>query len=209
MQRNRDFLTIIAAQGRGKTTKLMELINSRLKQNERFIVIVPDTSEPTWFPYEIIFADELEQNFDVNFTGVICLEFEFKKTIPFLADLMKNNKLKSFSLVMDDPSFVEDYQDKELKYIMSRRRQFDFDMFTTGHTYDSLPPLFYRYLSLFCISHIDSPISLRTKHLGENYHFHKNKIIEVNRLTGNDKEKKCYHNFYVFRKNGKNLNDLS
>jgi hypothetical protein len=195
-----EFVEIIAAPGRGKSTDLEKVINS--KANERFLVIIPDTSEPLWHKYPLINGDDIEEEFNPDFEGVLCVEQEEKLTFPYLYKLFKEEKLKGLNLILDDPVYAEEYCEKELVRILKRKRQYDIDIFSTSHSYDEVPPKFFSFITIYSLGYTEGELNNRRGNLGSSYSKHLEHHNEVNRLAGIDKSKPEYYLRRAFRKNG-------
>ena len=181
MERLEEFAVIIGAPGRGKTTTEVNVIQQKLKVDERTIVVVPDQSEKAWYPYyPVINADKLEKDFDVNFTGVKIIEYEEKSTFPFLYDLLEKGIIKDLNIVLDDPFYVEEGRpEKELMRIIKRRRQYSIDVFTTAHDFDNIPKAFFTYLTVFGLMYTSAPIINRVKQVSEGILQHKKEIDKI------------------------------
>lgn len=200
MERHPEFVEIIAAPARGKSTDLEKIINS--KPNERFLVIIPDTSEPLWHKYPVINGDDLEEEFDPNFEGVLCIEQEEKVTFPYLYQLFKDEELKGLNLILDDPVYAEEYCEKELIRILKRKRQYDIDIFSTSHSYDEVPPKFFSFITIFSLGYTEGELKNRKGNLGSAYNVHLQYHEEINAIAGTDKSDPNYYYRRAFRKNG-------
>lgn len=204
MKRLEEFIAIIGAPGRGKTTALINTIKAKLRAGERTIVIVPDQSESAWFPYyPVINAESLKEKFNVNFKGILIVEYEEKLTFPFLYNLLQNGIIKNLNIVFDDPFYVEEGRpEKALMRIIKRRRQYSADVFTTSHSMDNIPKVFFPYLTAFGLLPTDAPIENRVKQVSKKIIQHKEEIDDIGDVKFGHKN---YHYMRWFRRNGELL----
>lgn len=204
MERVEEFAVIIGAPDRGKTTIEVNKILEKLAVGERTIVIIPDQSEKAWYPYyPVINAEKLETNFDVNFTGIVIIEYEEKVTFPFLYNLFEKKIIKDLNLVLDDPFYVEEGRpEKELMRIIKRKRQYSIDIFTTSHDFDNIPKAFFTYLTTFCLLYTSAPIINRLRQVSEGILKHKK---EIDNIANVPKGHPNYHYKRWFKKDGKLL----
>jgi hypothetical protein len=206
MSRYADFTEIIATAGRGKTTQLLNILKHKVERNnERCLVVIPDGSEKAWFDYPTIFHDDLETDFDPNFTGIVCIEYEENITFPFLYDQFKNHGLSNLNLVLDDPHYAEGRPEKEIRMILARKRQWAIDIFSNAHSYDQVPPIFFPYITIFGLGYTEAEIVNRRKQLGMDYETHCRIRQQVNDYAGRDNSRPEYFNFIYFLKNGEIL----
>ncbi len=203
MERYADFTEFISAQGRGKTKQLIDILNFKVNsKGERALVILPDMSEQAWFDYPTIYADDLEELFDKDFTGVVCIEYEENQTFPFLYNQFKYEGLKRLNLVLDDPHYVEGRPEKELIRILARKRQYEIDIFSNAHSYDQVPAIFFPYISIFAVGFTETEIVNRKQQLGGDFPIHSKLRKSINFYAGTDKTKPEYFNFLYFKRNG-------
>jgi hypothetical protein len=202
-KRYADFTEIIGTAGRGKTTQLLNILNYKVqKKGERCLVVIPDGSEKAWFDYPTIFSDDLETDFDINFEGILCIEYEENLTFPFLYKKFKHDGLANLNLVLDDPFYAEGRPEKEIRMILARKRQWAIDIFSNSHSYDQVPPIFFPYITIFGLGYTEAEIVNRRKQLGEHFDIHCRMRNAVNKFAGLDKSKPEYYNFVYFLKNG-------
>jgi hypothetical protein len=206
MERYADFTEFISAQGRGKTKNLVDILKYKVEvKGERAIVILPDTSEPAWFDYPIIYSDDLEETFDKDFKGIICIEYEENETFEFLYNQFKRSGLKRLNFVLDDPYYVEGRPEKPLIRILARKRQYEIDIFSNAHSYDQVPAIFFPYISIFAVGFTETEIVNRKQQLGADYPVHCKLRRNINAYAGTDKTNKNYYNFLFFKRNGEIL----
>ena len=204
MERAEEFVVIIGASDRGKTTTELGIIKAILSAGERTIVIVPDQSEKAWYSYyPVINAEKLESDFDVNFTGIKILEYEDKVTFPFLYNLFEKGIIKDLNIVLDDPFYVEEGRpEKELMRIIKRKRQYSIDIFTTAHDFDNIPKAFFTYLTVFGLHYTSAPIINRLRQVSEGILRQKKQIDNIANVP---KGHKNYHYKRLFKKDGTEL----
>lgn len=207
MSQNRyaDFITFVAAPGRGKTKLLIDAIKQKLKNGERVLVVLPDQSEPAWFPWYtngVIDAEDLEKKFNPNFKGVCLVEYEEKLTFPFLYKLFKSGKLKDLDLVLDDPQYVGEKPEKELIRILSRKRQHGTDIWSNFHSHDQIPTKFFQYITIYGVGYTEAEIILRKEQLGE---VHKKIKQQVDSIANVPKGHKNYYHFHFCNKLGEKI----
>ena len=200
-----EFVEIIAAPGRGKTHQLIQILETKLNAGERSLVIVPDGSEPAWFNYPTIFSDDLEEKFNPNFKGILCIEYEEKLTLPFVYKLFKEGKLKDLNFVLDDPFYCDPRPEPEIRKILARKRQYMIDCFSNAHSYDRVPPLFFSYITIFGLGYTETGIVNRREQLEPDYTSHVQKRGEVNAIANVEKDNINYHHFQYYRRDGKNI----
>jgi len=201
MVRIEEFAVIIGAPGRGKSTSLLDIIKAKQSVGERTIVVVPDQSEKTWYPYyPVINAEDLDSKFDLKFKGVQIIEYEEKITFPFLYDLLKSGKLRDLNLVLDDPFYVEEGRpENQLMRIIKRRRQNKLDVFTTAHDFDNIPKAFFAYLTVFGLHYTSAPIKNRKDQVSYEIKKHK---LEIDIQANVDRSNPEYYHKRFFRLDG-------
>lgn len=200
-----EFTEIIAAAGRGKTTLLINILETKLKAGERSLVIVPDLSEPAWFNYPTIMSDDLETEFNPDFKGILCIEYEEKVTFPFIYKLFKEAKLKDLNLVLDDPFYCDPTPESHIMKILARKRQYMIDIFSNAHSYDRVPPKFFTYITLFCLGYTEASILNRKEELAEFYSAHVQKKAEIDRIANVPKGHPNYYYFEFYKKDCSSL----
>lgn len=199
------FTFIAGAPGRGKTTVLLQLLTQLVNGGDRALVILPDQSEPAWFPYyPVINAEDLEEQFNPNFTGICCIEWEEKITFPFLLKLFKKGLLKDLNLVLDDPTYAAspNRPEKELIRIMSRKRQYCIDIWSNAHSYDQIPQTFFQYITVYGLMFTDGEIINRLNQVPHHVPIKK----RIDAIAGQRKENNPnYHYIEFFTKDGEKL----
>ena len=199
------FIMILGAQGRGKTTVLLDALKHKISLEDRALVILPDQSEKAWFPYyPVINSEDLEEQFDPNFKGICLIEWEEKITFPFLLKLFKSGKLKNLNLVLDDPQYMlpPNRPEKEIIRICSRTRQYGIDIWSNAHGYDQIPPSFISYITVYGLMYTRGDIINRADQLGH----HAPIVKRVNQIAGETPENNPnFHYIEFFNKNGEKL----
>lgn len=201
--REPDFIEIIAAPGRGKTTLLINALKERLKNGDRVLIVLPDQSEAAWVPFikrfGVINAENLEEQFNPNFKNVCLVEFEEKITFEFLFNQFKKGVLKDLILVLDDPQYLNSSPEKALIRILSRKRQFKADIFSNAHSFDQVPQKFFQYITLYGLGHTTAEIILRKDQLPKAIIDLKKRVDNISNVP---KGKPNYYYYEFFNKFG-------
>jgi hypothetical protein len=205
-ERPAEVFAIIGAPNRGKTTFLIDKLTYLMDNcNDRVLLIVPELNEKAWFPFFkdnplLEFGCNLEEKFNPTWKGVQIMEYEEDVTFPFLWEKLRScQEFKNFNLVLDDPIYMEERPEKKIPYVIKRKRQNEFDVWTTAHSFDDLPRKLLSLITVYIVGHTLDEITLRKTQLG---HFTpiKNRINqETNVPFGN----KAYHIFKAFHRDGK------
>lgn len=216
MVKNRyaEFFEIIADPGRGKTELLINALLSKLRSGDRALIVLPDQSEPAWFPFyreskptakypfiinNLIDADELEEKFNPNFEGIQLIEFEEKSTFPLLYKYFKAGQLKNLNLVFDDPQYLGSKPEKEMIRILSRKRQYSCDIWSNAHSHDQVPNSFFQYITVYGLGHTSAEIINRKDQLPKSHLTIKK---EVDRIANVERGNPKYYFFTFYKKDG-------
>lgn len=196
------FTMILGAQGRGKTTLMLNAIKHKLSLGGRALVVLPDQSEKAWYPYyPVINSDELEEKFNPNFTGVCLIEWEDRITFPFLLKKFKAGILKDLDLVLDDPQYMlpPNRPEKEVIRLCSRTRQYGVDIWSNAHGYDQIPLPFIQYITTYGLMYTRGDITNRANQLGHHIPI----MQRVNEIAGESRTNNPnYHYVEFFTKDG-------
>jgi len=145
-----------AMPGAGKTDILIDLVNRKLKASTRALIVDPDGAEQKWDRFKRIEGGITQ--LDPKFTGAVVIDYDEKAkgvegTFEFLWNkLIKPGKLKNFTLVLDDPNvYAKDKLIPELTNLLRRKRQHNYEILTTAHSWGETPKSFLRFIDIFLL----------------------------------------------------------
>jgi energy-coupling factor transporter ATP-binding protein EcfA2 len=167
MKRTRDaqFTALIGKPGCGKSTLLKKIVDNQLAKSDRVIIVDPNLDEKTWYSYP--FTEEPEK-IKPNFTGAIAIPYVEKVTFPKIKKLIWDEGVKGVTLVLDDANvYSEGRPEQELRQLLMRKRQTETDIYTTGHSFGSIPQFFFRYITIWGIYPTLSPSKERAAVMGK------------------------------------------
>lgn len=188
--RRSEIIGFIGYFGSGKTTKAKELLNFKVNNGSRALIITPDDSE--WLDVDQVKIPSVEL---ITFEGLRKIIFDDNSIIERLAD--NRFGFKNGILVFDDcRTFLDAQVDKTLRNIVLRPRQRMLDIIYIVHGFREVPPAFLTYTSTFFLFNTKDSIETRKKDLGMNYDILKQHQIEINKEAGNDE-----HYFRIIKNN--------
>lgn len=171
MSRQPKMYGVFAKPGAGKSTKLIQMINARLSNGDRTLVVDPDGCEPSWDKFTRYDSMDEVPN---DFTGVAVVMYEEKKTFAEIKRRCVAKELVDFMLVLDDAnSYAHPTPEPELKYLITRKRQFGMDILITAHGWGQCPNVFLQFIDIYVLGPTDSSpherISVLTKAVAERH----------------------------------------
>ena len=142
--------------GSGKTTKLIEAVNAKLKNGGRVLIVDPDGAEEAWDKFKRL--DKGINDLKPDFKGAVVIDYDPQSktttgTFEHLwNELIKPGKLKNFTLVLDDPNvYAKDKLIPELINLLRRKRQHNYDIFTTSHGWGETPKRFFDFIDIYIV----------------------------------------------------------
>lgn len=199
---------VMAMPGAGKTTKLVEVVQAKLKAGGRVLIIDPDGAEEAWDRFKRLEGGI--KKLKPDFKGAVVVDYDEKQgkedgTFEHLwKELIKPGKLKNFTLVLDDPNvYAKDRLIPELTNLLRRKRQHNYDIITTSHGHGETPRSFIRFIDVWVLGPTSMGPEDRKDLLGnDKTRLHNQWKTKADAEGREAKAKGRKHRFFAFDKDG-------
>lgn len=176
--RNSGLFSFVGINGTGKTTLALKMA---MATHKKIIYLLPDFSDMKTDVYK-----ELKV---FDFKGIRKLLYS-KDNMQLIKENFRNGVLFFDDVKMLIPSNLE--HDKELYYMLIRRRQLNIDLFFVSHGFTEIPPKLFTFINYFIIFETVDNIDRFRKYIN-NFDKFKQITNTVNIIT---KEKKYFYKVY-------------
>lgn len=156
-------MALIARPKAGKSTLLVKLIDSVVKNGRRVLVVDPDGGEMIWYDKRFKRYDDITK-VPANFKGVAVVLHSDKPemgtaTFPYIQsklDTRQNGGVRGpwagVTMVLDDANrYAKGAVEPALEFLLQRKRQYGVDLLVTAHSWHQAPPIFFQFIDIYII----------------------------------------------------------